>query len=51
MAAEQIRILCQASIEYGLTWEGIFNGESCVFTNAGTGVLNTQGSGTCTPAS
>ena len=49
-SAEQIGTLCQAANQYGLTWEGIFNGESCVFTNAGPGILTKQGD-TCPPAS
>lgn len=36
MAANDLQNLCSKSQEYGLTWEGITNGESCTFATTTT---------------
>lgn len=33
MTAQQLQNLCQQAMVYGLTWEGITNGDSCTFTS------------------
>ena len=35
----RMKLLCKSTMEAGLTWEGITNGESCTFTSS-TKVLN-----------
>ena len=44
MAPDQIKVLCDAAQQLGLTWEGITNGESCVFAPP-TQVLGPNASG------
>jgi len=34
MTADKLKELCTKSMEYGLTWEGITNGESCTFPSS-----------------
>jgi hypothetical protein len=34
MTGDKLRELCNAAMQYGLTWEGITNGESCTFTTS-----------------
>jgi len=43
MTSEQLQYLCAMAQQYGVTWEGIYNGESCLAT---TGVASTNGDGT-----
>jgi hypothetical protein len=44
MGADQLQVLCNAAQQLGLTWEGITNGESCVFAPP-TQVLGPNASG------
>ncbi len=39
--------LCQRAIQYGLTWEGITNGESCILPDGSKATPGSSGSGTC----
>ena len=48
-AAAKNQELCQRAMLYGLTWEGITNGESCILPD-GTKVSPSSGSGTGCPA-
>lgn len=34
MTGDKLKELCTKAMEYGLTWEGITNGESCTFTTS-----------------
>jgi len=43
MTEPQLKNLCAMAQQYGLTWEGIYNGESCIAT---TGVATTNAAGT-----
>ncbi len=36
LSGEQLKELCKATMDAGLTWEGITNGESCTFTPPST---------------
>ena len=46
MTAKEIQNLCTQSQQYGLTWEGIFNGESCLIPT-GTPTSGTTTTATC----
>jgi hypothetical protein len=46
MTTEQIQNLCIQAQQYGLTWEGIFNGESCLIPT-GTPTAGTETTATC----
>jgi len=54
MTADQLKALCAAAQQYGLTWEGIYNGESCIATTgvavpAGTTTSDTKCPGGAPP--
>jgi len=44
-----VKQLCQAAINAGLTWEGITNGESCTYSYSGAGAATAAavGAGAC----
>jgi hypothetical protein len=37
--------LCQRAIQYGLTWEGVTNGESCILPDGSKATAGSSGSG------
>lgn len=41
--------LCERCLQYGLTWEGICNGESCIIPDNGGGSGGGSGGGNCQP--
>jgi hypothetical protein len=52
MTSDQIKVICDAALQSGLTWEGITNGESCTY-NPPSQVLgpgSAAGPTTCAPA-
>lgn len=45
-----VKALCQAAMNAGLTWEGITNGDSCTYTYSGAAVAAARGTaGACPP--
>jgi hypothetical protein len=50
MTADQLKVLCAMAQQYGLTWEGIYNGESCIATTGvASSAAGTTTSGTKCP--